>query len=534
MALAPGVNGTRRIGGGGQDNYMIDGVSAMDTGNNWLLGGLNLPVDAVAEVKVLTSAYQAEYGRSSGLQISAVTRSGTNQLKWSVFSYQRPAPIVNNRWADELNGYPDPVSRQFDIGYTLGGPVGRPGGNNRLFFFYSHEYRPRRAGRYVSVVAPADGARATRDFSETRDANGALFNRIYDPPSGLPKEACSATETSACFRDGGVLGRIPANRLYGPGMALLNQYPLPNELGASGQGFNYAVATPVQTSLGQTPVIRLDYQALSRLRLMGKWAGQTSLVQPTYNTLPGFDDTLQKFPLSFNTSVTATLAARPGHLPRGELRPRARTGSARRRCPRGRTGTASVPARSRGADPGLHGCRAAAACSPTPTSSIRAPTPPARSTTSVAPFLEGGRILLPPRLAWAVPGTASRIRTTNCSAGTCAPPSLDFPPFLNINRDAGRRRQPDAGHGAPHGQGRLLPESQLQGAEPQLARSTSRALLNFGNDTQQPARHRVSVRQRRDRRLLVLRPAIEFHRRQLRLRQRRVATCRTAGARPTG
>ena len=68
VALAPGVNGTRRIGGGGQDTYMIDGVSAMDTGNNGLLGGLNLPVDAVAEVKVLTSAYQAEFGRSSGLQ----------------------------------------------------------------------------------------------------------------------------------------------------------------------------------------------------------------------------------------------------------------------------------------------------------------------------------------------------------------------------------------------------------------------------------------------------------------------------------
>ena len=320
VALAPGVNGTRRIGGGGQDTYMIDGVSAMDTGNNGLLGGLNLPVDAVAEVKVLTSAYQAEFGRSSGLQISAVTRSGTNQLKWSVFSYQRPAPFVNNRWAEELNGYPDPVSRQFDIGYTLGGPVGRTGGKNRVFFFYSHEYRPRRAGRYVQVVRLPTALERQGDFSETRDANGALFNRIYDPLSGLPKEACSATETSACFRDGGVLGRIPANRLYGPGMALLNQYPLPNELGASGQGFNYAVATPVQTSLGQTPVIRLDYQALSRLRLMGKWAGQTSLVQPTYNTLPGFDDTLQKFPLSFNTSLHRHTRPRPGHLPRGELR----------------------------------------------------------------------------------------------------------------------------------------------------------------------------------------------------------------------
>ena len=94
VALTPGVFGARRIGGGGQDNYMIDGVSAMDTGNNTLLGGLNLPIDAVAEVKVVTSAYQAEYGRSSGLQVSAVTRSGTNKLKFSLFSYERQSDEV--------------------------------------------------------------------------------------------------------------------------------------------------------------------------------------------------------------------------------------------------------------------------------------------------------------------------------------------------------------------------------------------------------------------------------------------------------
>ena len=45
LGLVPGVKGTTRIGGGGQDNYMIDGVSAMDTGNNGLMGGLNLPVE---------------------------------------------------------------------------------------------------------------------------------------------------------------------------------------------------------------------------------------------------------------------------------------------------------------------------------------------------------------------------------------------------------------------------------------------------------------------------------------------------------
>src|SRR6185295_9258521 len=73
-ALAPGVVGTANAAGnitasrlgGGTTNYLLDGVSTIDTGGNGQ--GIQLNSDAIAEVKVLTSAYQAEYGRSSGLQ----------------------------------------------------------------------------------------------------------------------------------------------------------------------------------------------------------------------------------------------------------------------------------------------------------------------------------------------------------------------------------------------------------------------------------------------------------------------------------
>ena len=77
-SLVPGVSGTARIGGGGQNNVMMDGVSAVDTGGNQQL--LQLNPDAIAEVRVLTSGYQAEFGRGSGLQITAVTKSGTNRF----------------------------------------------------------------------------------------------------------------------------------------------------------------------------------------------------------------------------------------------------------------------------------------------------------------------------------------------------------------------------------------------------------------------------------------------------------------------
>ncbi len=91
-SLTPGVvqggasAGGTRIGGVGQNNIMMDGISAMDTGNNGQMIALN--IESIAEVKILTQGYQAEYGRSSGLQITAVTKSGTNRFRGSAYDLQ--------------------------------------------------------------------------------------------------------------------------------------------------------------------------------------------------------------------------------------------------------------------------------------------------------------------------------------------------------------------------------------------------------------------------------------------------------------
>jgi outer membrane receptor protein involved in Fe transport len=76
IQLVPGVRGNganqngARIGSASQDNIMMDGISAMDTGNNGQM--LSLNIESIAEVKVLTQGYQAEFGRSSGLRLSRV------------------------------------------------------------------------------------------------------------------------------------------------------------------------------------------------------------------------------------------------------------------------------------------------------------------------------------------------------------------------------------------------------------------------------------------------------------------------------
>src|SRR5437588_5255476 len=109
LALAPGVNSqpgnltpATRLGGGGDGNFMLDGSTSMDPGVN--RPASRVSVEAIAEVRVVTSGYQAEYGRSSGLQVNAVTKSGTNQVRGSLYDVERKSAWNANSQTNILNG----------------------------------------------------------------------------------------------------------------------------------------------------------------------------------------------------------------------------------------------------------------------------------------------------------------------------------------------------------------------------------------------------------------------------------------------
>src|SRR5207253_2520822 len=199
-ALAPGVTGTTRIGdrsstGGGDTNVQMDGVSTMDTGSNRAIIDLN--VESIAEVKVLTSVYQAEYGRSSGLQITAVTKSGTNRFRGSAYDVIRDSKFNSNSKQNILNGAPKTILKEKDYGFSIGGPVGKPGGNNKMFFFYSQEFSPRTGGNDQQRFRFPTAAERAGDFSASTDNNGNLYNFIKDPSSAF---ACTAADTRGCFQ----------------------------------------------------------------------------------------------------------------------------------------------------------------------------------------------------------------------------------------------------------------------------------------------------------------------------------------------
>ena len=308
--LAPGVtqdanNTPQRIGGGGDPNIMMDGVSTMDTGSNRPL--LQMNVESIAEVKVLTQGYQAEFGRASGVQVTAVTKSGTNRFRGSVYDVMRDSKWYANSKTNKINGDVKAVLKEKDLGYSIGGPIGKPGGGNKLFFFYSQEFSPRTAGNNVVRYRMPTALERAGDFSQSTDNNGNLYPYIRNPNL---TGACTAADQTACFRDGGVLGRIPADQLYQTGLSILKLYPMPNIANPGTNNYNFELTRPNESVLSWQPAVRLDYQPMQKLRATFKYSAWMQRDQVFLGTIPGFNDTkMQPAPVvSWTTSVNYTMS----------------------------------------------------------------------------------------------------------------------------------------------------------------------------------------------------------------------------------
>jgi Carboxypeptidase regulatory-like domain len=300
QALAPGmvagtVNGSRT----NQNNYQVDGVSTVDTGCNCTSSMVSLTVDSVQEVKILTSNYQAEYGRAAGAQISAVTKSGGQEFHGTLYADRRKDDLNANTWLNKRDGLAKPRISERDFGYTLGGPVGKPG-SKKLFFFWSQEYQPRSQSVAVIRLRVPTALERQGDFSQTLDNNGNLFPYVRDYTTGL---ACSATDTRGCFQDGGVIGRIPQNRLYDVGLNILKMYPEANSAGTITQGYNYSIVPPNTDNPRRQDLIRLDYQASSSWRFNGKILQSTGHTA-TASAVPGLLSTYNPKPGNWLPSLT--------------------------------------------------------------------------------------------------------------------------------------------------------------------------------------------------------------------------------------
>ncbi len=298
VGILPGVVSTANLTTGGhaglanisvngarfdQNNLTLDGLGNVDTGNNGdQLATISL--DSVQELKVLTSNYQAEYGRSSGSQISVVTKSGTGHYHGSGYLFHRNEGLNANNWKNNRDGLQRNLFRFNNPGYTIGGPLYIPKvmehTKDKLFFFWSQEFqRQLRPQGRRDATFPTDLERQG-DFSQSVDKNGAPFPYIRDPslPANLP---CNATSQAGCFQDGGVVGRIPKNRLYAPGIAALNLFPKPNNPGNI--GFNYSSQIPDSYPRRES-LIRVDGNLSEKWRVFGHFLHNSDSVTSAYGS----------------------------------------------------------------------------------------------------------------------------------------------------------------------------------------------------------------------------------------------------------
>lgn len=138
-----------------QSNYRLDGISVNDYANGSpgsLLGG-DLGVDAIQEFSVLTSNYSAEYGKTSGGVVNAVSRSGTNQIHGSAYEFLRNSALDARNYFDPAK---IPAFRRNQFGGSVGGPILK----QKTFFFADYEGVRQSKGVSQLDVVPSLAARA--------------------------------------------------------------------------------------------------------------------------------------------------------------------------------------------------------------------------------------------------------------------------------------------------------------------------------------------------------------------------------------
>ncbi len=301
------INGGR----GNQHEMSIDGSSNVDTGAN---GSLHVTInpDAVAEVKVLGSNYQAEFGKAAGGTLSFLTKSGTTEFHGSGRFFHRNEGLNANNFFRNAEGsgadgsalQPRNRYRYNYFGYDLGGPIYIPGkvnrDRNKLFFYWNEEfYRQLVPSTTTNNLRVPTQAELTGDFSKTTDGNGNAI-KIIDP--------LAASGGTVAYFPG---NQIPSGRISANGLTLLKLLPSPNFNG--GNQFNYTTAIS-STYPRREDIGRIDYNITGSTRLSGRVAYNDENQQVPYGasnlaTLSNFSLTNWKFPrtgmnASFNFTHT--------------------------------------------------------------------------------------------------------------------------------------------------------------------------------------------------------------------------------------
>jgi hypothetical protein len=228
--LNPGtisVNGQREFA-----NYF--GVNGSDVEEDVNAGTAIIPnLDAIAEFRIITSNFDAEYGEFSGGQISVVTKSGSNTLHGSAFDFLRNTDLDARNYFSPTRG----AFRQNQFGGTVGGPIRR----DKVFFFADYQGTRQTQGIDTGEIAVPTNAERTGNFTDPSTGLSQLTGCVSGPylagllsaevGSNVAANDPYSTQSAGC-----TLGRpavfptgvIPANAWSAPAQRMLQYIPAPN------------------------------------------------------------------------------------------------------------------------------------------------------------------------------------------------------------------------------------------------------------------------------------------------------------------
>jgi hypothetical protein len=256
------VNGGRSD----QGNITVDGVDDNDQVNGFAFTGvLRQTQDSIEEFRVTTGLANADAGRSSGAQVSLVTKSGTNQFHGAIYWYNRPTFTVANDFFNkqaELNsGLPNRPGKL--IRNIFGGDLGGPIIKNKLFFFANYEgSRIAESAQQVRTVPTASYQSGILQYQGTTANGGTEVQTLSSAQVAMLDAGCTVCNTAAYS---------PSPGPNPNALAYFKSMPAANGFNA-GDGLNtgsYSFSSPNPKTLNTT-IARIDYIPSSKHRIFGR------------------------------------------------------------------------------------------------------------------------------------------------------------------------------------------------------------------------------------------------------------------------
>ena len=278
-SLVPGVIPTRgQVGAGGDaigqaGNSRISGGLAnqnailMDGGDSrgFTSGGqsYSFPIESVAEFKVESATYSAEFGRAGGGVINVASKSGTNDFHGVVYEFLQSDKLNANSWSNNRTNVARLPFQYNQFGAAGGGRIIR----DRTFFYLNYEGIRQGTPQSFLNTVPLP-AWKTGDFSGARDRNGNPAT-IYDYETTRANPSAPGTY----LRDPFPGNRIPSNRIHPISANVQKYWPDPNRAGEQFGQVNNFFKSGKNVTNGDIWFSRIDHQISQKHRLFGRFAG---------------------------------------------------------------------------------------------------------------------------------------------------------------------------------------------------------------------------------------------------------------------